>query len=188
MSEAAAPLSYANRASNLAKEQAMPLQRSAPPKKAAAAAAPLTSPTASSTSASTSSSPLKSPTKPTAPAPAKAPAASASPLSPTATSTTSATPAAGPVKIIKAPKQGFATVKAVTSGDTMVVAGNITQAGQQLPEKTIIVSGISAPKFAKGKNQVDEPFAWESREYLRKKVIGQQSQHHLTTPSPHTAA
>ena len=79
MSEAAAPLSYANRASNLAKEQAMPLQRAAPPKKAAATA-PLTSPTAitSPTSASSVTSPLKSPTKPT-PTPAKPAAATPSP-------------------------------------------------------------------------------------------------------------
>ena len=114
---------------------------------------------------------MKSPPR-TSAAPAKAPASAPSPLSPSAA--VSPTPAAGPIKVIKAPKQGFALVKAVTSGDTMVVAGNTTQAGQQLPEKTIIVSGITAPKFAKGKNQTDEPFAWESREYLRKKVIGQQ--------------
>ena len=179
-----APLSFAQRASNLASNQAMPLQRAKPaqaaaPKKAApSATAAITSPTASS--ASTNGQPaLKSPTKPAASsspnqaaavAPAGAAAASSAPSSATA-------PGTGPVRVVKAPKEGFALVTAVSSGDSLQVIGN-TAAGQKTPEKTIIVSGIQAPKFAKGKNQKDEPFAWESREYLRKRVIGKQSQYH----------
>ena len=194
MTEAAAPLSYANRASNLAKEQAMPLQRAPAPKKAAPAPS-VTSPTASAPPSSAAFNAVTSPTnsakpKPTPPSPSKpvtaavsSPAAvapSPSSSSPAPSGASSSPPLSAPVKVVKAPKTGFALVKAVTSGDTLIVIGNITQAGQQSPEKTIIVSGIAAPKFAKGKNQTDEPFAWESREYLRKKVIGQQSQ----TPAP----
>ena len=186
MSEAAAPLSYANRASNLAKEQVMPLQRAPAPKRAAAApatTAALTSPTAAAAASpsSTTSPALTSPSKSKAAPPPAAKAAQPSSSSPSPSTSVSASPSPSTssplppsVRVVKAPKQGFALVKAVTSGDTLIVMGNITQAGQQLPEKTIIISGVTAPKFAKGKNQVDEPFAWESREYLRKKVIGQQ--------------
>ena len=174
----------------------MPLQRPTAVKRAAAAApaaaAPLTSPTAaaagpSSTAAPSITSPSKS--KPAAGKPAQ-PSSSSSPSASTSTSaaspSSSSSPIAPQVKVVKAPKEGYAMVKAVTSGDTLIVWGNITQAGQLLPEKTIIVSGITTPKFAKGKNQTDEPFAWEAREYLRKKVIGQKRSAHSITRSTHT--
>ena len=186
-----APLSFAQRASNLASNQAMPLQRSKPaqsaaPKKAAAAAAPatsITSPTAASAATATNGQPLKSPTKPTSSStpPNQSAAVTPSPATSSPATTSSSTSAiatggAGPVKVVKAPKEGFALVTAVSSGDTLIVIGSRVAAGQKTPEKIIIVSGIQAPKFAKGKNQKDEPFAWESREYLRKRVIGKQSQ------------
>ena len=173
-----APLSFAQRASNLASNQAMPLQSkakpAAPKKSAAAPSASLTSPTAASAA---NGQQIKSPTK-SAPAPSPlAQSAAVTPSPSTAAAPSSgATAGTGPVRVVKAPKQGFALVTAVSSGDTLVVIGSRTAAGQQTPEKFIIVSGIQAPKFAKGKNQKDEPFAWESREYLRKRVIGKQSQ------------
>ena len=150
-------------------------------KKAAASspAVSVTSPTAAS--ASNGQQQLKSPTKP---APSSLNQSAAVTPSPAATSTPSAsTPGgSGPVRVVKAPKEGFALVTAVSSGDTLNVIGSRTAAGQKTPEKTIIVSGIQAPKFAKGKNQKDEPFAWEAREYLRKRVIAKQSQ----PQHPHT--
>lgn len=70
---------------------------------------------------------------------------------------------------------GFAMVKAVNSGDSLVLAGS-SAGGVDIPEKLISLTGVLAPKFGRGKAQTDEPFAWESREYLRKHVIGQQVQ------------
>ena len=184
-----APLSFAQRASTLASTQAMPLQRAPKPASSAAAKKPAASPAVSVTSptaaAPSNGQQLRSPTTATAAKSAPSPlnqAAAATP-SPAASSAPSTGPSAGtgPVRVVKAAKQGFALVTAVSSGDTLIVIGTRTAAGQKTPEKIIIVSGIQAPKFAKGKNQKDEPFAWESREYLRKRVIGKQSQHTLNT-------
>lgn len=66
---------------------------------------------------------------------------------------------------------GFAIVKEVTSGDSVVV---VSSNGYPPQEKAITISGINAPKFARGRDKVDEPYAWASREYLRKRIIGQQ--------------
>lgn len=62
-------------------------------------------------------------------------------------------------------------VKAVPSGDSLVIMGN-TKA-EIPPEKTITLSSLVAPRLAR-KNSDDEPFAWESREFLRKLCIGQE--------------
>ncbi|XP_078040847.1 LOW QUALITY PROTEIN: staphylococcal nuclease domain-containing protein 1 [Augochlora pura] len=67
-------------------------------------------------------------------------------------------------------------VKQVTSGDTIVVRGQ--PMGGPPPEITIILYNITAPKLErwKGNNSPseskDEPYAWEAREFLRKKLIG----------------
>lgn len=61
------------------------------------------------------------------------------------------------------------TVKAVLSGDTMVVMGSDKNGPP--PEKIIKLAGIQAPKLG-GRNRTEEPFAWESRESLRKKCVG----------------
>jgi staphylococcal nuclease domain-containing protein 1 len=60
-------------------------------------------------------------------------------------------------------------VKAVPSGDSLVIMGS-TKA-EIPPEKTITLSSLIAPRLAR-RGSVDEPFAWESREYLRKLCIG----------------
>ncbi|XP_052182373.1 ribonuclease TUDOR 1-like [Diospyros lotus] len=60
-------------------------------------------------------------------------------------------------------------VKAVPSGDSMVIMGS-TKADIP-PEKTITLSSLIAPRLAR-RGGIDEPFAWESREYLRKLCIG----------------
>ncbi|XP_052175599.1 ribonuclease TUDOR 1-like [Diospyros lotus] len=60
-------------------------------------------------------------------------------------------------------------VKAVPSGDSLVIIGS-TKA-EIPPEKTITLSSLMAPRLAR-RGGVDEPFAWESREYLRNHCIG----------------
>ncbi|XP_076893622.1 ribonuclease TUDOR 2-like [Bidens hawaiensis] len=60
-------------------------------------------------------------------------------------------------------------VKAVSSGDTLVIMG-ITKA-EIPPEKTIVLAHLSAPRLARRGGQ-DEPFAWDSREFLRKLCVG----------------
>lgn len=67
---------------------------------------------------------------------------------------------------------GKARVKAVLSGDTLVLSLPAPPA-TIAPEKIISLGGITAPRVTRGKKNEDEPFGWEAREHLRKKVIGQ---------------
>lgn len=67
---------------------------------------------------------------------------------------------------------GFARVKAVNSGDSIVLVGQPLSPGSMPPEKLMTLSGIEAPKIGRGK-KADEPFAYASREFLRKLLIGQ---------------
>ncbi|XP_074569657.1 ribonuclease TUDOR 2-like isoform X1 [Curcuma longa] len=60
-------------------------------------------------------------------------------------------------------------VKAVPSGDCLVIMGSAK--ADIPPEKTITLSSLIAPRLAR-RGGVDEPFAWESREFLRKYCIG----------------
>ncbi|XP_017057895.1 staphylococcal nuclease domain-containing protein 1 [Drosophila ficusphila] len=65
-------------------------------------------------------------------------------------------------------------VKQVLSGDTVVIRAT---KGAPPPEKQITFSHVLAPKLARrpgagGDETKDEPWAWESREFLRKKLIG----------------
>ncbi|KAF8068404.1 elongation factor G [Scenedesmus sp. PABB004] len=64
-------------------------------------------------------------------------------------------------------------VKDVVSGDTVVLVG--ASAGPAVPaEKRLTLSSLVAPRLGKRDGTTrDEPFAWESREFLRKKLIGQ---------------
>ena len=71
-----------------------------------------------------------------------------------------------------------AIVKQVLSGDTVLLR-NLTSKGGPPKEKTLALSSVAAPKLARRPNQSgeggtkDDPFAWEAREFLRKKLIGQ---------------
>ncbi|XP_046833925.1 staphylococcal nuclease domain-containing protein 1 [Vespa crabro] len=84
---------------------------------------------------------------------------------------TMSTPAQGQVK----PRNGV--VKQVMSGDTIVIRGQ--PMGGPPPEVTITLCNITAPKLERWKandsaeESKDEPYAWEAREFLRKKLIGQ---------------
>ncbi|XP_077226647.1 ribonuclease TUDOR 1-like [Tasmannia lanceolata] len=62
-------------------------------------------------------------------------------------------------------------VKAVPSGDCLVIMAS-TKA-EIPPEKMITLSSLIAPRLAR-RGGVDEPFAWDSREYLRKLCIGKE--------------
>jgi len=68
-------------------------------------------------------------------------------------------------------------VKLIQSGDTVVVRGQ--PRGGPPPEKTISFSNVAAPKLgrratANSAETQDEPWAWEAREFLRKKLIGKE--------------
>eukprot|EP00246_Nothoceros_aenigmaticus_P000016 TRINITY_DN10013_c0_g1_i1.p1 TRINITY_DN10013_c0_g1~~TRINITY_DN10013_c0_g1_i1.p1 ORF type:complete len:994 (+),score=218.35 TRINITY_DN10013_c0_g1_i1:98-3079(+) len=63
------------------------------------------------------------------------------------------------------------TVKAVPSGDTLVVMSSAK--GAPPPEKSITLANLMAPRLAR-RDGKDEPFAWDSREFLRKQYIGKE--------------
>ncbi|XP_077975644.1 staphylococcal nuclease domain-containing protein 1-like [Styela clava] len=77
-------------------------------------------------------------------------------------------------------KQGRGIVKQVLSGDAIIVRGQ--PKGGPPPEKQINLSNITAPKLARRANPNvaesvttnDEAFAWQAREFLRKKLIGRE--------------
>lgn len=66
-------------------------------------------------------------------------------------------------------------VKQILSGDSVIIRG---PTGAPPPEKQLNFSGITAPKLARrpgdGPETKDEPWAWEAREFLRKKLIGEE--------------
>ncbi|ESW31933.1 hypothetical protein PHAVU_002G280100 [Phaseolus vulgaris] len=64
-------------------------------------------------------------------------------------------------------------VKAVPSGDCVVIMAMPSGKPGPLPEKSITLSSLMAPRLAR-RGGVDEPFAWESREFLRKLCIGKE--------------
>ncbi|CAH1119897.1 unnamed protein product [Phaedon cochleariae] len=64
----------------------------------------------------------------------------------------------------------------ILSGDSVIIRA---PSGAPPPEKQINFSGITAPKLARRGGDLadttrDEPWAWEAREYLRKKLIGEE--------------
>ncbi|XP_034937928.1 staphylococcal nuclease domain-containing protein 1 [Chelonus insularis] len=71
----------------------------------------------------------------------------------------------------------YGIVKLIVSGDTITIRG--VPRGGPPPEKTITLSNINAPKLGRrgntnGDEVKDEPWAWEAREFLRKKLIAQE--------------
>ncbi|CAG9138335.1 unnamed protein product [Plutella xylostella] len=77
-----------------------------------------------------------------------------------------------------APAYKIGIVKQVLSGDTIVIRKQ--PKGGPPPEKVIALSGITAPKLGRQKTvnsdleTKDEPYAWEAREYLRKRLVGKE--------------
>eukprot|EP01117_Protostelium_nocturnum_P000963 TRINITY_DN11291_c0_g1_i1.p1 TRINITY_DN11291_c0_g1~~TRINITY_DN11291_c0_g1_i1.p1 ORF type:complete len:937 (+),score=382.46 TRINITY_DN11291_c0_g1_i1:147-2957(+) len=95
------------------------------------------------------------------------------------------------------PKEaGRGVVKAVTSGDTVLVIH--IEKNQQGPplERELTLTNISAPKLGRRKTtrnqdgttsvsvQEDAPYAWQSREFLRKKLVGNQVSYTVETKDP----
>ncbi|XP_008245697.1 PREDICTED: staphylococcal nuclease domain-containing protein 1-like [Prunus mume] len=64
-------------------------------------------------------------------------------------------------------------VKAVPSGDSLVIMALIANKAGPPPERTITLSSLMAPKLAR-RTTKDEPFAWDSREFLRKLCLGKE--------------
>lgn len=64
-------------------------------------------------------------------------------------------------------------VKAVTSGDSLVIMGLNPDKTGIPPEKAITLSSLMAPRLAR-RGGVDEPFAWYSREYPRQLCLGKE--------------
>lgn len=89
-------------------------------------------------------------------------------------------------------EKGRGTVKAVTSGDTIVVL-QVDKTQQGLPvERTITLSNVQAPLLARKRPEKktdkleDEDYAWASREYLRKKAIGKTVVYTVEYRNPNT--
>uniref|UniRef100_A0A336MH54 CSON001629 protein n=1 Tax=Culicoides sonorensis TaxID=179676 RepID=A0A336MH54_CULSO len=69
-----------------------------------------------------------------------------------------------------------AVVKQVLSGDCVIIRAQ--PRGGPPPEKHFIIANVTAPKLGRKAGQSeevkDEPMAWESREFLRKLIIGKE--------------
>uniref|UniRef100_A0A7S2RCV2 Uncharacterized protein n=1 Tax=Mucochytrium quahogii TaxID=96639 RepID=A0A7S2RCV2_9STRA len=68
---------------------------------------------------------------------------------------------------------GFATVKEVVSGDTLVLSGRPNNGPP--PEIKLTLASLQAPRMGnktKAGESKDEPFAFQSREFLRKLAVG----------------
>lgn len=96
----------------------------------------------------------------------------------------SAAPATTPAPV---PVLKKATVKQVLSGDSVIIRGQ--PKGGPPPEKQINFAGVIAPKLARRPTNSsaeitkDEPYAWEAREYLRKRLIGQEVYFYAERPA-----
>ncbi|PRP74122.1 hypothetical protein PROFUN_06447 [Planoprotostelium fungivorum] len=89
----------------------------------------------------------------------------------------------------KPKENGRGVVKTVTSGDSLVVIH--IEKNQQGPpqERELTLTNISAPRLGKRKSKnsaarEDEPFAFASREFLRKKLVGKQVSYLIETKDP----
>ncbi|KAI5319985.1 PREDICTED: staphylococcal nuclease [Prunus dulcis] len=76
-------------------------------------------------------------------------------------------------------KYSHATVKDVRSGFCLVLLAKDKQLKVQ-PEKTFFLSWVSAPILGEGDDfEGDEPFAWGSREFMRKLCIGKDVEYYV---------
>eukprot|EP00055_Hartaetosiga_balthica_P002903 m.5706 g.5706 ORF g.5706 m.5706 type:complete len:877 (-) comp2457_c0_seq1:83-2713(-) len=79
------------------------------------------------------------------------------------------------------------TVKSVLSGDTVVIRGE--PRGGPPPEKTLSFAGITAPRLGRRPNNtssevLDEPCAWDSREFVRRKIVGKKIKYFIEYSVP----
>ncbi|KAI9251523.1 hypothetical protein BDA99DRAFT_552985 [Phascolomyces articulosus] len=79
-----------------------------------------------------------------------------------------------------------AVVKNVLSGDTVILRGNPRPNGPP-PERLLALSNVQAPRLG-NKDRDDEPFAFGSREFLRKLLVGKEvsfiPEYTITTTTP----
>merc|ERR1712142_568504 len=83
-----------------------------------------------------------------------------------------------PVKPVGQVKSGI--VKTCLSGDCVVIRGR--PRGGPPPEITLALSSVTAPRIARRANPAnpadpgteEEPYGWEAREFLRKKLVGKE--------------
>ncbi|KAF5321013.1 hypothetical protein D9619_001893 [Psilocybe cf. subviscida] len=66
-----------------------------------------------------------------------------------------------------------AIVKSVLSGDTLILRGRAGQQGQPAKERVLHLADISAPRLGTTTRD-DEPWAFESREFLRALAVGKE--------------
>lgn len=63
-------------------------------------------------------------------------------------------------------------VKGVFSGDYVVISGKLKK-GDDLPEeKNLYLSMLQSPRVANSNSSEEEPFGWDSREFLRQLILG----------------
>ncbi|RDD43774.1 hypothetical protein TrispH2_003888 [Trichoplax sp. H2] len=89
----------------------------------------------------------------------------------------------------QAPSYQSAIVKQVLAGDSIIVRDQ--PRGGPPPERQLNLSGITAPRLGRrsgdGKqDQKDQPYAWESREFLRKKLVGRKVSFYVDYKVPST--
>lgn len=71
------------------------------------------------------------------------------------------------------PNRGSAKIKSVLSGDTVVLLGKAAEPGRRAPEVTFTFERVTAPRMAsKANDNVDDPGAFSSREWLRNLCVG----------------
>ena len=63
-------------------------------------------------------------------------------------------------------------VKGVLSGDTLILSGRLPKNGAMPEEVSLTLTGVLAPKIGNSIKLEEEPFSFESREFLRKLLIG----------------
>jgi staphylococcal nuclease domain-containing protein 1 len=66
-----------------------------------------------------------------------------------------------------------ALVKGVLSGDCVILSGKMKKNSEEAPEEKIFyLSLVSAPRSGNSNNLEEEAYAWESRDFLRQKLVG----------------
>ena len=76
---------------------------------------------------------------------------------------------------VKQPIQGGGTVYQVLSGDTIEVCLGTRQ--DRMILRRLTLAGVQAPRMGlktSNMNTADEPFSWDSREFLRKWLLNKQ--------------
>ena len=63
-------------------------------------------------------------------------------------------------------------VKGVLSGDTIIISGALSKDYSLPDEFNLTLTGVFAPKIGNSSKLEEEPFSFESREFLRKLIIG----------------